>query len=435
MKKMLAAVVALTLSLGNAQITVTPGSSGWIFLDEEYLFGNTEVLGDLKDSITLISQVDTLLKNRGVKLVISPVPIKARLYKEYLTKPLPTVVDNRYATILRELQSKKITVADTNSLLVKSKASSNLLYNRMGSHWSPEGAFIAAKATAQTVIQLDEYKSLAKKEYIFKKGQIVKNVDNLSNVLSADMRKNYPSDNYQIYDFTEKNSVGLLDEEVPEVALVGTSYSEAAWSFPGALRYHLKTDILDASQPGRNIWPPMSDYLNSDAFQDAPPKILIWEIPERYFLTPPGGPRNGGLSWINSIFPAVSGSCKQTYTAFSAKFIGALKPLNSSYSAKLTQASDYVEFALEKQTGIQDYISLVVSAKSGGSLKILLDEGSGFEALQPLTAKFKTDSAPHRLNIPLITQTGRGYKGIRVYPGTATDISISDLRVCASPKF
>lgn len=435
MKKMLAVVIALTLSTGNAQITVTPGNSGWIFLDEEYIFGDTETLRDLKDSIALISQVDTLLKNRGVRLVISPVPIKARLYKEYLTKSLPTVVENRYVTILKELQSRNITVADTNSLLTKSKASLNILYNRMGSHWSPEGAFIAAKATAQTVMQLSEYKSLAKKEYIFKKGQIVKNVDNLSNVLPADMRKNYPSDNYQIYDFSEKNPAGLLDEEVPEVALVGTSYSESAWSFPGALRYHLKTDVLDASQPGRNIWPPMSDYLNSDAFQDAPPKILIWEIPERYFLTPPGGPRNGGLSWINSIFPAISGPCKQIYTAFSVKPVGSLRSLNSGYSSNLTQASDYIELIFEKQTGIQDYISLLASARSGGNLKILLDEGSGFESLQPLKVKFKTDSAPHRLNIPLITQTGRGYKAIRVYPGTASDISISDVRVCASPKF
>ena len=67
------------------------------------------------------------------------------------------------------------------------------------------------------------------------------------------------------------------------MALVGTSYSAGeAWDFAGALREALGADVLQAAQEGEGPFEPMSDYLEDDAFLQTPPRLVVWEIPERY---------------------------------------------------------------------------------------------------------------------------------------------------------
>ncbi|MNY45936.1 Alginate biosynthesis protein AlgX precursor [compost metagenome] len=74
----------------------------------------------------------------------------------------------------------------------------------------------------------------------------------------------------------------FADNEIP-VALVGTSYSaNPNWNFVGALQQALQSDVANYAEDGHGPVLPMLKYLQSDAFKNSPPQVLIWEFPERY---------------------------------------------------------------------------------------------------------------------------------------------------------
>jgi alginate O-acetyltransferase complex protein AlgJ len=74
----------------------------------------------------------------------------------------------------------------------------------------------------------------------------------------------------------------FANNDIP-VALVGTSYSaNPHWNFLGALQQSLKSDVVNYAEDGHGPILPMLKYLQTDAFKNSPPQVLIWEFPERY---------------------------------------------------------------------------------------------------------------------------------------------------------
>jgi alginate O-acetyltransferase complex protein AlgJ len=72
------------------------------------------------------------------------------------------------------------------------------------------------------------------------------------------------------------------DEDIP-VTLVGTSYSaNSKWGFADFLKENFGTDVLNAADEGMGPFETMKKYLNDGAFKKTPPKLVVWEIPERY---------------------------------------------------------------------------------------------------------------------------------------------------------
>ena len=72
------------------------------------------------------------------------------------------------------------------------------------------------------------------------------------------------------------------DASIP-VTLIGTSYSaNPLWNFHGFLQEALNVDILNAASEGEGPFITMKKYLLDKALETSPPKIIIWEIPERY---------------------------------------------------------------------------------------------------------------------------------------------------------
>ena len=87
----------------------------------------------------------------------------------------------------------------------------------------------------------------------------------------------------------QKSEAGLLDESgIPAITLLGSSYSSDWTQFPSALRHALQRDVLSIAVPAtQGSWVGMENYLRDDAFQAFPPKILVWEMPERDMVAPP----------------------------------------------------------------------------------------------------------------------------------------------------
>src|SRR5690606_1928843 len=72
------------------------------------------------------------------------------------------------------------------------------------------------------------------------------------------------------------------DESSPKITLVGTSHSGKNYNFGGFLEEYLGTDVLNAAFPGGGLEGAMLEYLASDAFQNDPPQVLIWEFSPLY---------------------------------------------------------------------------------------------------------------------------------------------------------
>jgi alginate O-acetyltransferase complex protein AlgJ len=75
----------------------------------------------------------------------------------------------------------------------------------------------------------------------------------------------------------------LFADSQVAVGLVGTSYSaNPNWNFLGALNQALRSDVVNYAEDGHGPILPMLKYLQTDAFKNSAPQVLIWEFPERY---------------------------------------------------------------------------------------------------------------------------------------------------------
>ena len=82
------------------------------------------------------------------------------------------------------------------------------------------------------------------------------------------------------------SSVDLFGQSEASVVLVGTSYSaNEKWGFEAALKSSLGEDIVNVAEQGEGPFKPMASYIGSASFRQAPPKLVIWEIPVRFMLS------------------------------------------------------------------------------------------------------------------------------------------------------
>ena len=59
-------------------------------------------------------------------------------------------------------------------------------------------------------------------------------------------------------------------------------------NFHGALEQAMSAPIGQFAQSGGAFWGSARDYFRSPAFKETPPKLVIWEIPERVVNQPIG---------------------------------------------------------------------------------------------------------------------------------------------------
>jgi len=79
------------------------------------------------------------------------------------------------------------------------------------------------------------------------------------------------------------NSAAALfsDDALPDITLVGTSFSQGAanYNFAGYLKQYLSADVMNEAMAGGSFDGALMQYLLSDTFRDHPPKYLLWELP------------------------------------------------------------------------------------------------------------------------------------------------------------
>ncbi len=281
------------------------GVNDWLYLADEVRY-YPDADTNQAARIALLSQTSKALDKLGVKLVVALVPDKARIYPQYLAEGhIPGFTQNRYTQALQDLRAQGVITADllapfTRGASASAGASANAgidaIYYRTDTHWNTQGAQFAAQALAATVATAGLSASLADDATTFatqSSGAAAERPGDLIRLMGLSDVPNFwrPHPDSEVPVTTKQTSVdkaggGLLgDAEVIPVTLVGTSYSLRG-NFHGYLQQALSVKVLNTAKDGGGFLQAATDYFKDDAFKTSKPKVLVWELPERFLPAP-----------------------------------------------------------------------------------------------------------------------------------------------------
>ncbi|MDH0648114.1 alginate O-acetyltransferase [Pseudomonas sp. GD03858] len=266
---------------------VVLGRDQWLFSDEEFK-PSAGAEQQMQDNLALVRGIRDTLQRQGVQLVLAIVPAKARLYAEYIGKQTPASLhDQLFNQFHAQMRQANVFAPDLLAPLEQAKARGQV-FLRTDTHWTPMGAEVVAQAVGEAV-QRQQLLSGEPQAFITEAGATAPYKGDLTNFLPLDplFSNLLPSpDNLQQRTTHPVQGEGddalFADSQIP-VALVGTSYSaNSHWNFLGALQQALRSDVANYAEDGHGPLLPMLKYLQSDAFKNAPPQVVVWEFPERY---------------------------------------------------------------------------------------------------------------------------------------------------------
>lgn len=272
---------------------VVIGRDGWLFLSEEFSDDGHETQ-PFETRIKLITDAQKALQAQGVQLLIALVPDKSRVYSQYLTMgKYPAYHESRYADALRELRQNGVTVVDLLSPLAAGRAGGSTFY-RTDTHWNQRGARIAADAIAavafdgRTCDPATHFQTTSTGPVAAYHGDLVRllGLDHAASLLRPRPDLEAPVVTSEVPSGDgDGGGMGLFGDAGVPVVLTGTSYSLRG-NFNGALQEAMQCKVLDSAQDGGGMLQSTTAYLNDEAFKQSKPKLLIWEIPERFLTLP-----------------------------------------------------------------------------------------------------------------------------------------------------
>ncbi|CAK9887592.1 MULTISPECIES: alginate O-acetyltransferase [Pseudomonas] len=268
---------------------VVLGREHWLFSDEEFKpVANSDQFE--QENLALIRGVRDTLQQRGVQLVLAIVPAKARLYPEYVGEQTPASLHtDLYNEFHAQARQAGVFAPDLLAPLQDAKARGQV-FLRTDTHWTPLGAEVVAQHLAAAVARQTLLNG-EPQQFVTEQKQSAPYKGDLTNFLPLDpLFSNLlpPPDTLQKRSTRPAQAEGesgdalFADTEIP-VALIGTSYSaNPNWNFLGALQQALRSDVVNYAEDGHGPLLPMLKYLQTDAFKNSAPQVLIWEFPERY---------------------------------------------------------------------------------------------------------------------------------------------------------
>jgi alginate O-acetyltransferase complex protein AlgJ len=263
------------------------GTDGFLFSAEEYESA-PDAQANLAANVDFIAHSAKTIEKSGAKLLVAIVPAKARIYPDqtgkYVWPPEPQTRLQRALELMRENSISVVSLADT----LQNAKSQEPVFLKTDTHWTSFGASTAASAIAETAHGLadlgDEVPvTLSSGKAVPHEGDLLRYIrlGPFSKAAGPEL------DTIRTWAANVQTGETLLGETNIPVALVGTSYSaDTRWSFRAFLANALKSDVLNVAAEGKGPFGPMTEYLNGTSFRDTPPKIVIWEVPERFLDDP-----------------------------------------------------------------------------------------------------------------------------------------------------
>jgi alginate O-acetyltransferase complex protein AlgJ len=280
------------LLIGDTGSRVRQGCPGWLFLADE-LKVQPNAAANAQARVDKVVQLQEQLSKRGIQLLLVLVPDKSRIASSELcgvarsAQFVPRVSQWRDS-----LQAKGLAVLDLTPVLQPQGRDAFL---RTDTHWSEAGANAAAVAVTARIAELGISPtpaqafdlSVAKPEV--RAGDLV----HLAGLdwLPADLqpqielapRSSVTAQAAATEALAEDDLFG--DSQLPNVAVIGTSFSRNS-NFIGFLQRAVGASVGNFALDGGAFSGAAKAYFDSSAFKQTPPKLIVWEIPERDLQAP-----------------------------------------------------------------------------------------------------------------------------------------------------
>ncbi len=271
---------------------VWAGQGGWLYLMEELRpWPGADTV--MQRRVDTIKRVGDALHAKGIDLLVAVVPDKARVVSATMNGPRSAQANTRYAAFLELLHKQGTPTVDLGVTMMATPQPDQLFW-RTDTHWSQQGAALAA-ATISTSVTTKinhgaKFKTTAAPEISSGPGDLLRliSLDHVPDNLPIKLR---PPVDRQYLETTKPVDApaadgGLLDDgPTIDVALIGSSFSVNA-NFGGRLQEALGSTVSNFGEAGGGFAGAARHYFTGIAYRDTPPKLVIWEIPERLVVQP-----------------------------------------------------------------------------------------------------------------------------------------------------
>jgi alginate O-acetyltransferase complex protein AlgJ len=425
------------------------GKNDWLFLRSE-LLTPSEAEGNA-ETISLIARFNKVLASNGISMAVTMVPVKMRLYAEYLPDniKLNDYMLSNYERMSKALQGAGVTVIDLNTPFLSSplRDSDTPLFYRLDGHWNLVGAKFAADTVKASIDAnpmlkkaLDATPEVAYRMNVGKRKLPSKGGDVIA--LLPPNSGTFAPERYTPVSVIRTQEQNEANPVPSGITVQGSSYSQQWSGFVDALRFVLQRDILNVSVPADiGSWFGMESYLSSDAFQTNKPKMLIWERPEYTMRAPPNfkyhNPRytSDNTEWLLRASAWVQGTCKASNITPKLMPVGlaaiATNLSDGSVVTGPTRENEFIEFNFDNPIKKLDY--LVAKVTVTGSKSLVLESFAQGEAARRFTLNVVGDDAAHVLKTPLPSNS-RGFTKLRIYPGKSQNFALQGLKICRQPE-
>ncbi len=300
----LAAAALMTAAFAwaaDGSALIIKGKEGWLFAGWGSLT-HVDPAG-IDKSVRMIARTNELLASKGIRLEVLMLPDKVHFYESLLPddRQVSPEVRQRYQLILGKLQQAGIATFDDLAVLRSVQASGKNVFYRTDQHWTQDAADATALATADA-IRRDVAQLAGQSGSGTALGDTTKERrygDLAELFLTPEEKKKIGREIYTIR--RQAEGQGLLDDAPAPVHVTGHSMVQPYFGFPQKLSNAIDRPVSLNWKPG-NIgpWVMLLEYLESPAFRQHSPQVLVWQMYEPNFNQ---GPDAAGL-WDNaSVMP------------------------------------------------------------------------------------------------------------------------------------
>ncbi len=267
------------------------GRRDWLYLMEE-LRPWPDAADVMAQRAALVGRVAEALKAKNIDLLVAVVPDKARIVTDAMNGPRAAQTETRYADFVSSLTKQGIKVVGLATPMLANPTPDRLFW-RTDTHWSQEGAALAASAIASAVTtKIDrstKFKTTAEATETDGPGDLLRliSLEHVPDILPLALRPPIDRQHKETTKLVEDAAAGGLLDEGPavQVSLIGSSFSVNA-NFSGRLQEYLSATVTNFGEAGGGFAGAAQKYFSGLAYKQTPPKLVIWEIPERLVVQP-----------------------------------------------------------------------------------------------------------------------------------------------------
>lgn len=276
------------------------GNAGWLFLGDELTVHSQAQINAAQRKKDVVF-VENKLTAKGIQLLVVVVPDKSRIESAQLGRlQRPSSFEPRASHWVHELQLAGIRALDLTEALNALRQKNGAAFLQSDSHWTEQGAEAAARVLSAEIQRLGVVATPAqilvsvRRREDKRPGDLIRlaGVDWLFEALqpSAGLAQDTSfevsgrvvgTDALVTLKAVPDQTEDLFgDADLPNVVVIGTSFSKTS-NFVTFLEKDLKAKVANLARNGGEFAGAMNAYLASAAYQQTPPKLVIWEIPER----------------------------------------------------------------------------------------------------------------------------------------------------------